>query len=68
MPEDLPRDRWPELMSDSTAAEYLDVARSTFRKLVATGDVPRPITIPGMRSSRWRREELDEAVAKWRGR
>ena len=64
MPEDDP-DRWPSLMSDATAAQYLDIARSTFRKLVARGDVPRPITIPGVRSSRWRREDLDQAAERW---
>ena len=64
MPEQTPRD-WPALMSDETAGAYINVTGRTVRTLVAKGELPKPIKIPGTTCVRWVRAELDLAWQKW---
>jgi hypothetical protein len=52
--------RWPTLMKQATAAEYLDYTRVKFRAMVAAGIVPPGRLIEG--EERWSRRELDRAA------
>lgn len=56
--------RWPELMSISTLAEYLDMSENSARKLVANGFLPNPSTAPTPRLKRWKRSEIDETLQR----
>lgn len=56
--------RWPELMSISTLAEYLDMSESSVRKLVADGILPNPSTAPTPRLKRWKRSEIDDTLQR----
>ena len=44
---------------DKSAAQYLEISRSTFRALVKAGKIPQPIK-PSVGVSLWRREWLDK--------
>lgn len=67
MPERTARP-WPALMSPETAAAYLDLSVRTIEKLRATGQLPAAVKLPGdLRCVRFRREDLDAAVALWAG-
>jgi predicted DNA-binding transcriptional regulator AlpA len=50
------------LLSDNTAAAWLDISRATFWRRVADGTLPRPIRLGG--ATRWRQDELLLAVEK----
>lgn len=52
--------RW---LSPAAAAAYLGIARSTLRKLVASGLVPQPAYHLGRRLPRFDRDALDRALA-----
>jgi len=56
--------RWPEFMSISTLAEYLDMSTSSVRKLIAIGVIPGPSLVTSIRTQRWRKGEIDEVVAR----
>ncbi|MEM8873829.1 MAG: helix-turn-helix domain-containing protein [Planctomycetota bacterium] len=58
---------WPAAMSADTLAEYLDVSPRTVASLAASGKLPASIAVPGTRCRRWRRVDVDEAVASWTG-
>lgn len=57
-----PSSRWPELMSISTLAEYLDMSTSSVRNLILNGVIPDATTAPTPRMKRWKRSEIDEAL------
>jgi excisionase family DNA binding protein len=59
------RERWPEFMSVETAARYLDVSPERVRKLQARGELPFYQEGPGCRVT-FRRQDLDEALERWR--
>lgn len=52
---------WPAAMRLSVAALYCDLSEAAFQREVAAGRLPDPITLG--KSPRWRRTELDEALA-----
>lgn len=56
--------RWPEFMNIATLAEYLDMSISCVRKLIASGIIPGPSLVTSTRTKRWRKEEIDEVVAR----
>lgn len=56
--------RWPEFMSITTLAEYLDMSTSSVRKLIAIGVIPGPSLVTSIRTQRWRKGEIDEVVAR----
>lgn len=49
------------LLSDAEAAEALSIDRRTFRRMVETGDLPRPLRFSA-RCVRWRAADLLRAV------
>jgi predicted DNA-binding transcriptional regulator AlpA len=51
-------DAWPALMTDVTAAGFLDMSVSQFRALVEAGHLPKGRKICGTSMVRWRREQL----------
>ena len=53
-------------MTDVVAAAYLDMAVSTFHALIADGQLPAGISVPGRRLVRWSRDDLDAAISAWR--
>lgn len=57
-------ERWPQLMSAATVAEYIDVSERQVWKLAADGSLPAPVKIPGARSSRWRKKDIDAIIGK----
>ena len=57
---------WPAAMTDVVAAAYLDMAVSTFHALIADGQLPAGIAVPGRRLVRWSRDDLDAAITAWR--
>lgn len=56
----------PALLNDRQAAEYLAIARRTLWMMSSSGEIPAPIRLPG-RITRWRRTDLDAAIARWAG-
>jgi predicted DNA-binding transcriptional regulator AlpA len=53
-------------MSPETLADYLDLSVRTVEKLRACGQLPPPVRMPlDLRLVRWRREDVDSAVASW---
>lgn len=56
--------RWPEFMSITTLAEYLDMSTSSVRKLIESGIIPGPSLKTSIRTKRWRKSEIDEVVAR----
>ena len=59
---------WPELMNDRTLGQYLGVSPRTVWRMVATGDLPKPLTMPGGRLARWRKSVVDDAIERWDAR
>ncbi|MEM8493833.1 MAG: helix-turn-helix domain-containing protein [Planctomycetota bacterium] len=57
---------WPSAMSADTVAAYLDISPRTVASLAAAGKLPPAVTIPSTRCRRWRRDEVDIAVAAWK--
>lgn len=53
------RDRWPALMSQELASEYLDIRPRTLRRVVADGTLV-PVKMRGM--IRFRRDDLDAYI------
>lgn len=60
--------RWPELMSISTLAEYLDMSISSVRNLIINGILPDATTAPTPRMKRWKRSVVDETVQRFADR
>jgi len=60
------RARWPALMSESDAAEYVGVSVSEFRRERDAGKMPRPVD-RGCRRNTYSRRALDAAVARLDG-
>ncbi len=54
---------WPMLMSDKVAARYLGVSDRQVWKMSATGELPKPVKLPGARRTAWRKSDLDEFIA-----
>jgi excisionase family DNA binding protein len=51
------------LLTDTEVGRLLSVSRRTIWRLVSSGDLPSPIRMPGLRAARWRREDIEEAIA-----
>ena len=56
----------PRGMSLEQAASYFGVSYGTFRTLVARGQAPAPIRIPGVDRNIWYRETLDATMDRLR--
>lgn len=56
--------RWPELMTISTLAEYLDMSLNSVRKLIENGVLPEATTAPSPRMKRWKRSVIDDALLR----
>jgi predicted DNA-binding transcriptional regulator AlpA len=56
-------DRWPAAMDDLTAAAYLSISSRLLWRLSSTGEIPAPRRLPGARSTRWLRVDLDGYLA-----
>lgn len=56
--------RWPELMSITTLAEYLDMSVSSVRRLVRDGALPPACTAHTPRLQRWKRSNIDSFLTK----
>jgi predicted DNA-binding transcriptional regulator AlpA len=56
--------RWPEFMNIVTLAEYMDMSVSCVRNLIGSGIIPGPSLVTSTRTKRWRKEEIDEVVAR----
>jgi predicted DNA-binding transcriptional regulator AlpA len=55
--------RAPLLMNTTSAAEYVGVEVSTFRRWMKSGDfTPKPVRRGGSSRPYWRRQELDAFV------
>ncbi|OFC40482.1 hypothetical protein BAE30_16560 [Acidithiobacillus caldus] len=52
---------------DKSAAQYLEISRSTFRALVKAGKIPPPLK-PSQGVSLWRREWLDKFLDEVEGK
>jgi len=55
---------WGALLNDKQLAAYVSLSRAMVWRMVSTGDLPKPIKLPG-RVTRWRREDVDRAIRKW---
>jgi predicted DNA-binding transcriptional regulator AlpA len=53
-----------ELLRDREAAVVWGVSVRQWWKLVAMGHAPKPVAVPGMRGTRWRRHDLLDAIAE----
>lgn len=60
----MPSSRWPELMSISTLAEYLDMSTNSVRNLIVNGVLPDATTAPTPRMKRWKRSAIDETLQR----
>ena len=49
------------LLSDKTASQLLGISRATFWRRVSDKTLPPPIRLGGV--TRWRRDELERAIA-----
>ena len=56
--------RWPELMSISTLAQYLDMSTSSVRNLVSEGVLPDATTAPSPRLKRWNKSVIDNTLQR----
>lgn len=54
---------WPALLRDTEAARFLGISRRQVWKGAATGALPAPIQLPGLRATRWKLDELAAFVA-----
>jgi excisionase family DNA binding protein len=50
------------LLSAPEVAGCLGIGVRTVWRLVATGELPAPVRLPGTRATRWRRADLDRFV------
>jgi predicted DNA-binding transcriptional regulator AlpA len=55
----------PLLLNIVALSEYIGLSKRQCWKLVAAGELPKPIYAPGCRRALWRRNEVDEAIEKW---
>jgi hypothetical protein len=62
-PELLLRARWPALMSEEDAAEYLGVSVAQFRRERDAGIWPRPVDRGCRRNTYWKKR-VDEAIER----
>ena len=53
--------RWPALMRQKTAAEYLDMSEGAFVREVAAGRLPPAVVFGGR--DHWRKEAIDAAIS-----
>jgi hypothetical protein len=53
-------------LSQRQAASYFGVSYGTFRVLVARGQAPAPVRIPGVERNIWYRDVLDAAMDRLR--
>lgn len=56
---------WPRMMRRSTAALYCDLTPSEFDKAVATGELPMPATVAGVKL--WSKTNLDDNLSSIAG-
>lgn len=56
---------WPAMMSEKTAAQYLDMSAAEFTKSVGVGTMPAPVMIG--RRPRWAKIAIDAAIAQLAG-
>jgi predicted DNA-binding transcriptional regulator AlpA len=54
----------PRGMRREVAARYLSISIAQFKKLVAVGELPKPVKVGGM--AIWDRLELDSAFEDWK--
>lgn len=57
--------RWPYAMKRRTAAQYCDLAESTFIAEVDAGRLPQPINLGGR--DHWLQPALEKAIARMAG-
>lgn len=48
----------PALLRDAQVATLLGISPRQVWKLAATGNLPKPVQVPGTRSTRWKRDDL----------
>ena len=58
--------RWPRGMSAAMAASYLGITLTQFRREVAAGRMPVPVTLA--RQEVWLREDLDDLLDNLAGK
>lgn len=51
---------WPAALRKSLAARYCDLSVAAFERLVASGELPAPISLG--KSERWATAQLDKAL------
>lgn len=51
------------LLNGHQAAQFLNLSRSTFDRMVASGKVPKSVKVPGI-GRRWKRTDLERFVEK----
>jgi len=51
------------LLTNNEAAEYVGISPSKLRAMASAGNFPRPVKLPGCKSTRWRRVDIDKWVA-----
>lgn len=56
---------WPLLLDVKLAAAYLGFSTRTIWSMSTKGQLPAPIKVPGLRSTRWRRADLERTVEEW---
>ena len=52
----------PLLLSDHQVAAMAGISRRTVWSLVSQGLFPAPVKIPGLRMTRWRRDDIERWV------
>lgn len=57
----------PQLLDQSAAATYCGLARSTWFRLRAEGELPEPVSVAGS-GMKWRRADLDKWLARLKPR
>ncbi len=50
------------LLTDAHAAALAGVGRRTWWRLVSAGQAPSPVKLPGTRSTRWRRGDIEDWI------
>jgi excisionase family DNA binding protein len=56
-------DTLPLLLTADQAASYIGISKRTLWRLVSTKQLPECLHVG--RAARWRREDLDAAIADW---
>ncbi len=54
----------PELLDADACAAMSGLSRRTWLKLASTGEAPRPVELPVLRMTRWRRADVLAWIAE----